>query len=87
MITLRPRKVTVRFQNKVALVTAAGSGIGKATAVILAKEGASLVAVDVNPLALKDLSKNMKAEGFFLRSSRAPPATSTAEVISNSQTL
>ena len=68
----------MRFQNKVALVTAAGCGIGKATARILAKEGSSLVAVDVNPVALKDLSKNMKAEGFTI-------ITKQVDVLNSSQ--
>ena len=53
----------MRFQNKVALVTASASGIGKATAEILAREGAHLVAADLNPDSLSDLSKSIKAEG------------------------
>jgi NAD(P)-dependent dehydrogenase (short-subunit alcohol dehydrogenase family) len=38
----------MRFQDKVALITAAASGIGRATADIMAKEGAVVVAVDNN---------------------------------------
>ncbi len=34
--------------GKVAIITGAGSGIGRATAVLLAREGASIVVVDVN---------------------------------------
>ena len=45
----------MRFQDKVAIVTAAASGIGKATSRILASEGAHLVAVDVNARALAAL--------------------------------
>ena len=56
----------MRFQNKVALVTASASGIGKATAEILAREGAHLVAVDLNPDSLSDLSKSIKAEGGII---------------------
>ncbi len=37
----------MRFDGKVALITAAGAGIGKATAEIMAREGATVVAVDV----------------------------------------
>ena len=53
----------MRFQNKVALVTASASGIGKATAEILAREGAHLVAADLNPDSLSNLSKSIKAGG------------------------
>ena len=56
----------MRFQNKVALVTASASGIGKATAEILAREGAHLVAADLNPNSLSDLSKSIKAEGGII---------------------
>jgi len=38
----------MRFQGKVALITAAASGIGRATADIMAREGAVIVAVDNN---------------------------------------
>ena len=38
----------MRFQDKVALITAAASGIGRATADIMAREGAIVIAVDNN---------------------------------------
>jgi NAD(P)-dependent dehydrogenase (short-subunit alcohol dehydrogenase family) len=38
----------MRFQDKVALITAAASGIGRASADIMAGEGATIVAVDNN---------------------------------------
>ena len=37
-----------RFKNKVCLITGAGSGIGKATALAFGKEGAKVVVADVN---------------------------------------
>ncbi len=40
-----------RFENKVCLVTGASSGIGKATALSFAKEGAKVVVSDVNEQA------------------------------------
>ncbi len=36
----------MRFKNKVALITAAANGIGRATAEIMAREGATVIAVD-----------------------------------------
>ena len=38
----------MRLQNKVALITGAGSGIGRETALLFAQEGADIVVVDVN---------------------------------------
>ena len=46
----------MRFQGKVALITAAGAGIGRATAEIMAREGATVVAVDVNKERLDALA-------------------------------
>ena len=44
-----------RLSGKKALVTAAGQGIGKATAELFAREGAEVVATDINAAALQDL--------------------------------
>jgi NAD(P)-dependent dehydrogenase (short-subunit alcohol dehydrogenase family) len=40
-----------RLANKVALITGAGSGIGRETALLFAREGARIVVVDVNDAA------------------------------------
>lgn len=57
-----------RFAGRVALVTGAGSagpgwGNGKATAVQLAREGASIMAVDINPVALAETQELIEKEG------------------------
>ena len=43
----------MRLEGKTALVTAAGQGIGRASALALAAEGAQVWATDVNPLLLE----------------------------------
>jgi len=52
MLDTRRRLVSerVKLENKTAIVTGAGRGIGRAIAVTPAKEGANIVAVDVERL-------------------------------------
>jgi NAD(P)-dependent dehydrogenase (short-subunit alcohol dehydrogenase family) len=44
----------MRLKDKVALITGAGSGIGRQSALLFAREGASVVCVDVNERAARD---------------------------------
>jgi NAD(P)-dependent dehydrogenase (short-subunit alcohol dehydrogenase family) len=57
----------MRFTNKVALITAAANGIGRATAEIMVREGATVIAVDNNQSRLDEavpaLKRNGRAEG------------------------
>ena len=46
-----------RLQGKRAIVTAAGQGIGKATAITFHNEGAKVIATDINNQTLSDLKE------------------------------
>ena len=45
-----------RLAGKIALLTAAGQGIGRATALAFADEGATVWATDINEIALEDVA-------------------------------
>ena len=51
-----------RLQGKIALVTAAGQGIGRAIAGAFAAEGATVIATDIERAKLKDLAATKVAE-------------------------
>lgn len=51
------------FKNKVAFVTGAGSGIGRATAIAFAKAGASVTAVDVSEDGLHETVNRISSFG------------------------
>lgn len=51
------------FQDKVALVTGAGSGLGEAIAIELASRGASVVATDINLEAVSAVVKRIVGDG------------------------
>jgi meso-butanediol dehydrogenase/(S,S)-butanediol dehydrogenase/diacetyl reductase len=53
----------MRLENKVAVVTGAGRGIGKAIALSLAKEGANVVIADINIQEAEQVSKEIEKLG------------------------
>lgn len=52
-----------RVDNKVAIVTGGSAGIGKAAAILLAKEGAKVAVVDVNDSAGRDTVQEIQDSG------------------------
>ncbi len=52
-----------RLQNKVSLITGAAQGIGLATALKFAREGATVVVCDINPQAVDAAVAQCQAEG------------------------
>lgn len=67
----------MRLKGKVAVITGAGSGIGKATAKLFAQEGAKVVVADIDPkmgeVVVREI-KGAKGEATFVRVDVASPA-------------
>lgn len=53
----------MRFAGKTAIVTGAGHGIGKAIAQRLAKDGAQVVALDINKAGVEETAETIRKDG------------------------
>jgi NAD(P)-dependent dehydrogenase (short-subunit alcohol dehydrogenase family) len=69
----------VRLSGKVCLVTGAASGIGRETALLFAREGASVVAVDINESSGEEVVSEIHGAGGDALFTRAD-VTSAADV-------
>lgn len=59
----------LRLKDKVVIITGAGSGIGKETAILFAKEGAKVVVTDINDKSGEDVVSEIEKNGgsaFFV---------------------
>ncbi len=66
-----------RLQDKVALITGAGSGIGMETSLIFAAEGASVLAVDVKVDSAEETVEKVRAAGGDATAHRADVSSAT----------
>ncbi|AMO97869.1 short chain dehydrogenase family protein [Collimonas fungivorans] len=57
----------MRLQGKRILVTAAGQGIGRTSALVFAREGAQVLAADINPASLAETAAAANAAGHPIR--------------------
>jgi NAD(P)-dependent dehydrogenase (short-subunit alcohol dehydrogenase family) len=53
----------VRLKDKVALITGAGMGMGKAASLLFAREGAAIVALDINEEAGRETEADVRRHG------------------------
>ncbi len=73
----------MKLQDRVALVTGAGSGIGQAAALLFAREGARVAVVDLNEQAAKETAQRIERDGghaFAIRADVSRAADTAAAV-------
>jgi 2-keto-3-deoxy-L-fuconate dehydrogenase len=73
--------MTGRLEGKTAFCTASGAGIGRATAIAFAREGARVIASDVNMASLKDLADHGIAETHIVDARQLASIKRTADSI------
>lgn len=67
----------MRFADRIALITAAGRGIGRATAEIIGREGGTVVAVDLDQAALDEVVETIRKAGGTAQAVRADALDAT----------
>ncbi|HEY9237214.1 MAG TPA: SDR family oxidoreductase [Burkholderiaceae bacterium] len=79
--------MTDRLKGKVAFVTAAGQGIGRATAEAFVREGARVIATDINPALLAELAQATGCETRVLDVTDANAVSAAAQAAGAVQVL
>jgi 3-oxoacyl-[acyl-carrier protein] reductase len=77
----------MRLENRVALITGAGSGIGRASALLFAREGARVAVVDVRDDAAKATAQAIEEAGGQALAIRADVSRAADNEAAVSQTL
>src|SRR5258708_36161429 len=62
-LEIRKVAMNISFENKVALVTGAGSGLGLATVKAFAQSGAAVALADANERAVQSAAEELSAQG------------------------
>ena len=78
---LRPRPTIKDLRDKKCLITGAASGIGRATAIAAAREGAQLFLTDVNAPGLEQVAAEIRAAGGQVRVTKALDISSYEAVL------
>jgi NAD(P)-dependent dehydrogenase (short-subunit alcohol dehydrogenase family) len=68
----------MKLANKVALITGAGSGMGKSAALLFASEGAKVASVDINAAQVSETVAAITTQGGQALALRADVAQSAA---------
>ena len=79
--------MSARLAGKTAFLTAAAHGIGRATALAFAREGARVIATDVDPAGLDALARECGASVRILDVTDAAAITATAREVGDIQVL
>ncbi len=80
----------MRLQDKVALITGGGSGIGRETSLLCAQEGAAIVVVDINDEAGQETVEMIKTQGgqaSYTRADVSKAADSEAMIAHTEETF
>jgi NAD(P)-dependent dehydrogenase (short-subunit alcohol dehydrogenase family) len=70
------------FRDRVALITGAGSGIGRHLALLLAAEGAKIAALDVRPEGLASLERELAGKPIVTRTADVTDLAALREAVS-----